>query len=192
MADETPLVLYTIGHSNLEAEQFLTLLRQHDVTVLVDVRSRPISKYVPHFNKDILAAFLTRNGVEYRFAGKYLGGQPDDPAVYKDKKVPAPETRHEEYLRRVDYDLVIPSDWYHKGIARLLEIIRETPDNVAIMCSEGNPRTCHRHRLIARSLIDPFDRITDVWIQVIHILQDSSPELVHPSEFGQKQPGLFD
>lgn len=62
------LTLFTIGHGNQTLEQFLALLQQHHIRVLVDVRSAPYSKYVPHFNKSRLETYLRDNGLDYRYA----------------------------------------------------------------------------------------------------------------------------
>ena len=47
-----------------------------------------------------------------------------------------------------------------------------------MLCSEGNPRECHRHYLIAKSLIteNASLRATDQVVQVQHILRDGSLE----------------
>jgi len=47
--DTKPVTIFSIGHSNQPLEAFLSLLQQHSIQVLVDVRSSPYSKYVPHF-----------------------------------------------------------------------------------------------------------------------------------------------
>ncbi len=52
------VVLFSIGHSNQSIEAFLELLRQHELQVLIDVRSSPYSKYVPHFNSAFLISAL--------------------------------------------------------------------------------------------------------------------------------------
>ena len=49
-AEVPQLEVLTIGHSNRSMDEFLTLLKQHAVEVLADVRSQPHSKYVPHFD----------------------------------------------------------------------------------------------------------------------------------------------
>jgi uncharacterized protein (DUF488 family) len=194
---EKTLTLYTIGHSNLSADDFLTYLRRHDITVLVDVRSAPYSRFVPHFNKAELEVFLKTHHIDYRFAGEYLGGQPKHADVYKDGQIPGEDTERPEFLGLVQYEEVMKRDWYQKGIQRLLQIIQETMDkssHVAVMCSEGNPRECHRHHLIARSLIDPSVRIVNESIKVQHIIKDGNIQPVKEEDFilnNIKQPNLF-
>ncbi len=180
------LTLYTIGHSNLAPDDFLAALRQHNIMVLVDVRSAPYSRYVPHFSKDKLEAYLKANGVDYRFAGEFLGGQPKDETVYKHQVVPDEDTKREKFLKLVDYEAIMQRDWYRRGIQRLLEIVAEavsTQTQVAIMCSEGNPLECHRHHLITRSLIDPPVKVTDQEVKVVHIVKDGNIEIVDMAAF---------
>ncbi|HEX2906092.1 MAG TPA: DUF488 domain-containing protein [Phototrophicaceae bacterium] len=187
------LILYTIGHSNISRADFLMLLRQHHITVLVDVRSAPYSRYVPHFNKAALEAFLVENGINYKYAGEYLGGLPKDEGLYKDQQKPGEDAERSAYLGQVDYVAVMRQDEYLRGIRRLLDIVAETAaqgGNVTIMCSEANPHDCHRHHLITRSLLDPAVKVVAENVQVRHILRDGGLETVESTVF-QRQPRLL-
>src|SRR5687768_2878436 len=159
-----PNTIYTVGHSNLSIEQFLRLLAQHGIEVVVDVRSAPYSRYTPHFNHDALASTLKQMGIEHRYAGEYLGGRPKDPTCYKNGQLPDGKA---DYLKLVDYQAVATRPWYQKGIARLLEIA--TDKTTALLCSEEDPHQCHRHHLIAQSLIEK-------GISVEHIRGNGSAE----------------
>ncbi|NMG61280.1 DUF488 domain-containing protein, partial [Geitlerinema sp. P-1104] len=55
--------LFSIGHSNSTIEAFLTLLQQHQITALADVRSSPYSRFLPHFNQDSLKSSLAEVGI---------------------------------------------------------------------------------------------------------------------------------
>jgi uncharacterized protein (DUF488 family) len=48
------MTLYSIGHSNAEAEVFIGLLRRHAIELLVDTRAQPYSRYSPQFSRDAL------------------------------------------------------------------------------------------------------------------------------------------
>jgi uncharacterized protein (DUF488 family) len=130
----------------------------------VDVRTAPSSRYNPHFNKASLEAALPAAGVEYYFAGKYLGGRPSDPTCYKQRALP-PEGA--DYLHEVDYPEVMKRDWFVKGIRRLLEIADERA--TAAMCSEEDPAACHRHHLIAKYLLRQHPEVT-----VLHLRGDGT------------------
>src|SRR5207248_2742110 len=65
--------IYTIGHSTRTIEQFVELLRAHDIEELVDVRTVPRSRHNPQFGTEELAASLQRAGIAYKHLAK-LGG----------------------------------------------------------------------------------------------------------------------
>ena len=58
---------------------------------------------------------------------------------------------HADYLALVDYAEVASRLWYRRGIARLRQIAAE--GRTAVMCSEEDPHRCHRHHLIAQTLL---------------------------------------
>lgn len=129
--------LYTIGYGAREIEAFLDVLRTYNIEYLIDVRSRPYSRYKPDFSKDALSSHLDRNGIRYVFMGDTLGGMPDDPACYVDGKV--------------DYEKVSEQSFFLRGLERLREAQRQGL-HVVLMCSEGKPEQCHRSKLIGKSL----------------------------------------
>jgi len=158
--DQKALTIYTIGHSNVPTRKIVEHLKHHGVQVLVDVRSSPYSKYVPQFNREMFQAVLQGECLEYKFAGEYLGGRPNDPTCYKNGQIP---DGHADFLHLVDYPGMMTKEWYQKGIQRLLEIAREKP--TAIMCSEEDPARCHRQYLISQTLLKQ-------GIEVLHIRSD--------------------
>jgi uncharacterized protein (DUF488 family) len=107
--------LFTVGHSNHEPEQFIRLLQRHEIDLLIDVRSRPYSRYVPHFNKGSIGKVLLSNGVRYMYGGKFLGGMGG---------------------------LSIDDSTFLEKMGKVTQLA--TQQNVAMMCSEGKPFECHR------------------------------------------------
>lgn len=140
--------LFTIGHSNHNIDKFVLLLQDNGVMTLVDVRTVPYSRYNPQFNKASLENLLPKHGIQYKYAGKYLGGRPSDATCYKGRVLPAEGV---DYLQEVDYLEVMKRPWFQLGIKRLLELASK--QTTAIMCSEENPVECHRHHLIGQYLI---------------------------------------
>jgi hypothetical protein len=68
-----PLTFYAVGHSNQSLESFLALLQRHGIQSLVDVRSAPYSRYVPHFNRLELEDTVERRKIRLpRLAGMML------------------------------------------------------------------------------------------------------------------------
>jgi uncharacterized protein (DUF488 family) len=145
--------VFTIGHSTFTAEDFLALLKRHDVTAIADVRSAPYSRFNPAFNREVLKAALRASGVFYVFLGKELGGRPVDPDCYEDG--------------RANYVRMAQKAAFHAGLDRVVQ--GSESHRIALMCSEGDPLTCHRTLLIARAL-------TDRRVPVVHILRTGQLE----------------
>lgn len=147
--------ILTIGHGGRTIESMVAILKREGVDFLIDVRSRPYSKFQPEFNQQVLKLVVEKNGIRYVFMGDLLGGLPSDPSVYVDG--------------HVDYELCRQRQWFKDGIARL-EISQSGGHAIALMCSEKKPESCHRSKLIgvelnARKLfpehIDEKDQIID-------------------------------
>jgi uncharacterized protein (DUF488 family) len=156
--------IYTIGHSNHPTDQFLQLLQEKGIKLIVDIRSAPYSKYCPQFNKEMIEHYLKRIKINYFYAGKQLGGRPQDANCYKKRVLPADNI---DFLHEVDYPEVMKKPWFLQGISRLLELAEASP--TTIMCSEEDPATCHRHHLIAKYLIVEYPEIS-----VLHIRGDGN------------------
>jgi uncharacterized protein (DUF488 family) len=145
--------LYTIGHSNHSLEIFLSLLQQHSITALCDVRSHPYSKHHPQFSYQFLKEELKKHGIVYVFLGKELGARSTDSGCYKEGKV--------QYARLAQTQI------FQEGLNRLNKGIESY--RIALMCAEKDPLNCHRTILICRHL-----RTTDLMIK--HILEDGRVE----------------
>lgn len=145
--------LFTIGHSNLNIEAFISLLQQYGITAVIDVRSHPYSRFLPHFNKSELEAALQLVGIEYRFLGCELGARPNDPICYIDGKAP--------------YEKIAATELFEQGIKRLLKDAEN--HRMALMCAERDPITCHRSILICQNL-------RSFEFNINHILTDGNLE----------------
>ncbi len=128
--------ILTIGHSRHTLERFVSLLEGAGATAVADVRSAPVSRFSPHFNKAALAASLAARTIDYIFLGQELGGRPEQPALYTHGVA--------------DYEKMAATPNFHVGIARLMEAAEL--NCVAAMCSEADPLDCHRCLLVARAL----------------------------------------
>ena len=167
-ATEQCPIVWTVGHSNVTQEAFIALLKSHGIEVLVDVRSAPYSKYVPHFNGDVLKQSVLRAGIKYLYLGSELGGRPRGQHFY-------------DSAGHVCYDLIAASPEFHEGIERLLRGIRE--HRVALMCNEEDPRECHRRLLVGRVLAEH-------GVTVLHIRGDGrvQPEVELEAEERRDDP----
>ncbi len=152
-AQDNAFILYTIGHSDHTTAAFVDLLHCHGITLVVDVRSQPYSRWANQFNRETLARDLQDAGITYRFMGDALGGRPADPTLYD----PGQE--------RPDYQRVQQTAAYQAGIDQLLELAGSA--KVAVMCSEGDHRRCHRHFLITQTLLER-------GVRVLHLQPDGT------------------
>lgn len=128
--------VYTVGHSTHTESVFLDLLHRHQITMVADVRSQPYSRFNPQFNRENLDLALKRAGIAYVFLGRELGARTKDPSCYVEGKV--------------DYGHLASTELFRNGLARIEELM-ET-QQVALMCAEKDPLTCHRAILVARHL----------------------------------------
>ena len=186
------LPIYTIGHSHHEPEEFATLLRQYQISLLVDIRTTPYSRWAPQFNQPLLRQLLRKLGIRYSHAGETLGGGPPDPTIYSRKPADYRQ-RHRREWGPPDHDAILQRDWFRAGIERLLELTageEARGGRLVVCCAEYDPRECHRHLVIARALLteDPRFRATEQPVRILHILRDGQLETVHPAEFSTQHP----
>jgi uncharacterized protein (DUF488 family) len=63
LVDRNTRSVLTVGHSRHTLERFLVLLKEAQVTAIADVRSAPVSRFSPHFNRAALAASLAAHAI---------------------------------------------------------------------------------------------------------------------------------
>src|SRR5947209_10994880 len=63
-----------MGHSTRSFDDFLSVLLAHHIEVVADIRSIPMSRRLPQFNREHLAQELPQHGIEYRWM-QALGGR---------------------------------------------------------------------------------------------------------------------
>lgn len=136
MVDST---LYSIGHGNKTIDKLISELKYFDIKYLVDVRSKPYSRWNPHFNQDVFKAILKKHNINYLFLGNEIGGLPSDESCYTEDG-------------KIDYAIIKDKDFFKKGIDRLLTA-NTKQIFIATMCSETNPEECHRSKLIGKELL---------------------------------------
>ena len=134
----------TIGHSNRSLDDFIEMLRQAHVKVLVDVRSFPRSRTNPAFNIDSLPNDLADFQIGYRHCLSLGGRRSKQPGV--DETTNA-MWRVRSFHNYADYAL---GDEFAEGFGGLLRLGRD--QRVALMCSEAVWWRCHR-RIITDYLL---------------------------------------
>lgn len=141
-----PNEIHTVGHSNKPGDFFSDLVVGAGIQRIVDVRTRPFSRYNPQFNQGALKASLESRGVEYVWHGNHLGGLDDN----------------------VDFDETLD------------ELVADARDNdvvMALMCSEGSHKKCHRGDTLTFPLLNR-------GVVVKHLQQDGSLVVQYPSSGG--------
>ncbi|MBN9602933.1 MAG: DUF488 domain-containing protein [Afipia felis] len=162
---------FTIGHSTRTIEEFVDLLRDSEVTLVVDVRTIPRSRANPQYNRDTLPNSLAAFQIGYEHIAE-LGG-------LRAKKGVDPQIngfwKNKSFHNYADYAL---GEAFHQGFARLLELGAE--QRCAIMCAEAVWWRCHR-RIIA-------DYLLARGKQVFHILGKGHVEPATMTPSAKAQP----
>ena len=151
--------IFTIGHSTHSSDEFINLLKAHEVTAVGDVRSSPYSKFNPQFNRELLRGVLNEEEISYVFLGEELGPRSRDPDCYDHG--------------RISYERLARTELFKKGIERLKKGARM--HRIALMCAEKDPIVCHRMILVCRN-------IRSIGYDIYHILEDGSTETLRESE----------
>ena len=140
--------IFSIGHGARKLEDFISLLKKYHIRYVIDVRSKPRSRFHPHFNREALTLHLKEVCIKYVFMGEQLGGIPKDNQCYDEEG-------------RVDYDKIKNKAFFHEGIERIKTAYSKKL-KVACMCSELSPCECHRSKLIG-------DYLQSLGIEMQHI-----------------------
>ncbi|MEM2455520.1 MAG: DUF488 domain-containing protein [Candidatus Bathyarchaeia archaeon] len=102
----------------------MTLLKENNITTVIDVRRFPKSSNAD-FNRENLERILENHGIKYIFLGESLGG-----------------------FVRGGYERYMETQRFKDGFKVLVEIAGK--EVVALMCKERNIRYCHRRFIVRR------------------------------------------
>jgi len=139
--DVRPLVVFTIGHSTRTIADFIHLLKAHAVQRVIDVRTIPLSRHNPQFNRDQLSSALHRVRMHYTHMPG-LGG-------LRHARSDSSNTawRNASFRGYADY---MQTAAFDENLSRCIALGRR--ERVVLMCAEAVPWRCHRS-LIADALI---------------------------------------
>lgn len=155
----TKMCLFTIGHSDHELPEFVSLLAKHGVNVVADVRSHPYSRFHGQFNRETLVEYLRSVNIQYVFLGRELGARRSERESYQNNQA--------------RYDLIVRLPVFREGLDRIRQGMAS--HRIALLCAEKDPITCHRTILVCRHLrSEPVD--------IRHILEDGSLETTEQVE----------
>lgn len=132
-------IIYTIGYAGLPIDEFVELLKLHNITCLIDVRSVPQSSYYRQFDKNQLELVLSENGILYRnYASEFGARQPN---------------REYYPCGYLDFELFAASNQFKQGLQYIFNAINRK-QRICLMCAEKDPFDCHRCILVGRELRD--------------------------------------
>lgn len=126
--------LYTIGHSTRTLDELVSALQAHAIETLVDIRAFPMSRRLPHFNRESLETTLPKRGIQYVWM-KALGGYRK--ATRKDS--PHVALRNASFRNYADYTL---TPEFEEAMRELLGLAQRS--RTAYMCAERVYFRCHR------------------------------------------------
>jgi uncharacterized protein (DUF488 family) len=143
--------VYTVGHGLQSPSELVEKLVKHEIDLVVDVRSHPVSSRAPHFSHQALREFLAAGGIEYAWVGRALGGRPPE--------------RLRTRRGAADYERMADEPQTSSALDRLASAAATR--TIALLCSESRPEGCHRSRMLEPQL-------EKRGIRVQHILPDGS------------------
>lgn len=136
---DTPQI-FTIGYSTHTIEDFIELLKAHDIKMVIDIRTIPKSRYSPEFNQEELKSSLKKAKIGYRHI-KELGG-----LRHASKDSVNTGWINASFRGFADY---MQTESFQKGLEKLEKLAQKK--RCVLMCAEGVPWRCHRS-LIADAL----------------------------------------
>ena len=151
---EKTKLIFTIGHSNLPFEQFASLLKEHEIGLVADIRRYPSSRKFPHFNRPVLSELLAADNINYLWL-ESLGGRRH---TEKDRKSVNIGLNSLGFRNYADY---MATDAFRRAVDELLSAAAQT--RTTVMCAEKLYWRCHR-RLVS-------DYLVSQGIEVVHIIE---------------------
>lgn len=168
------VTIYTIGHSTRTLEEFIALLKAHEIALLADIRSYPASRRMPWFQGPQFPPFMTHEEAQQhealestlpRVAIQYawmrsLGGRR---RKMRDDS-PNMALRSTAFRNYADYML---TDDFRLGVAELLDVA--STKRACVMCAEAQVYY-HCHRMLLS------DYLVAHGHQVFHIQSKAEPK----------------
>ncbi len=136
--------IFTIGHSTRTLTEFMSLLEEVQVNLVLDVRLIPRSSTNPQFNLDVLPEALAAAGIGYRHLLTLGGRRPRSKSA-----MPSSNRlwRNSSFQNYADY---AATNAFRDGLKELTALARHK--RCVIMCAEAVWWRCHR-RIIADYLL---------------------------------------
>ncbi|AXV70338.1 hypothetical protein CJO74_14205 [Ralstonia solanacearum] len=124
------MTIFTIGYEGLDIDTFVSLLAEHAIDTVVDVRELPLSRK-PGFSKKALASVLNLSGLEYVHMVDLGCPKPVRDRYREDRNWKRYTQGFLKYLNTQDV-----------AIAALSDLV--STSNCALLCYEADFNFCHR------------------------------------------------
>ena len=117
--------IFTIGYAGIQLPKFIEVLQRNGITLLIDVRSMPRSRYFAAYNDTALSKELAKHNIRYEHWREFGARQLD-----------------------FKYEMIASSEPFQRALERL----KNSNETVCLMCAEIDPINCHRFVLVGRYL----------------------------------------
>jgi len=148
------LRIFTVGHSNLSFEQFVSLLKEHEIGLVADIRRYPSSRKFPHFNRPVLSELMAAENIDYLWL-ESLGGRRH---TNEDSKSCNLGLKSIGFRNYADY---MATEEFRRAVKELLSAA--VGSRTTVMCAEKLYFKCHR-RLLS-------DYLVSQGMEIIHIIE---------------------
>lgn len=147
--------IYTIGFTKKDAKTFFELIKNNNITLVIDVRLNNTSQLAGFSKYPDIKYFLAKCAKCYYKSDKKFSPSENTLDDYKKKKI-----NWEEYVIQFNDTMSERNirNYIKKHYSEILE--KET---VCFLCSEETPENCHR-RLIAEIFAEEFN------LNIIHLI----------------------
>jgi len=127
-------IIFTIGQGKKNIENFLNILSEFKINLLIDIRSKPYSKILV-FSQDKLSNILKTRDIKYLYLGNELGGE-NIKDVFRNNKGSLFDILNKESFR--------------EGLKKLWKLKKNY--KICLFCAEEDPLECHRFLCIGAIL----------------------------------------
>lgn len=180
--------LYTLGYTLfqngavIDIEKMFKILKELNVTHLIDIRSMPYSKQYPQCNADNLKVASKHFSISYGHMPE-LGAKASPTQdvfskasdIFFENIFPIPKSNRPENTELnadeeiVDFNKFRNDEYFSDGIKRI-ETAYYNNYTLALMCSEKRPIDCHRYFLVSKKLEQKFGD----WLDIEHIINNQN------------------
>lgn len=167
-----PKEFFTIGHSTRPVTEFIELLTEAAVRLVIDVRTVPRSRTNPQFDREAFAGSLAGFGIDYLHIAALGGLRP------RQREISASVNaywQNQSFHNYADYAM---SREFRSALDELRQLGHAS--RCAIMCAETLWWRCHR-RVIADYLLAAGE-------SVFHILRAGHIEPAHMTAAAKRRP----